>query len=106
MRIARLKVLAGPALGTEIPIGKELVFGRSRHGGGALGGDPELSRLHARITRTPEEILVLEDLGSTNGTYLNGWRVIIAQQLRAGDQIALGQTLLEVAESPREDHVP
>jgi pSer/pThr/pTyr-binding forkhead associated (FHA) protein len=96
MEIPRLKVLAGPALSTEIPIGNELVIGRSRHGGGSLGGDPELSRLHARIKRTPEGILVLEDLGSTNGTYLNEWRVTAPQQLRIGDQIALGQTLLKL----------
>ncbi len=98
MRIGRLKVLAGPAVSTEIPIGNELVIGRSRHGGGSLGGDPELSRLHARIARTPEGILVLEDLGSTNGTYLNGWRVTAVQQLRVGDQIALGQTLLQIVD--------
>jgi len=96
MQIWRLKVLAGPAVNREIPIGNELVIGRGRHGGGSLGGDPELSRLHARIKRTPEGVLVLEDLGSTNGTYLNEWRVTAAQQLRAGDQIALGQTLLEL----------
>ena len=98
MQVGRLKVLAGPALGKEVPIGNELVIGRSRHGGGSLGGDPELSRLHARITRTPEGILVLEDLGSTNGTFLNEWRVSAAQQLRAGDRIALGGTLLEVVD--------
>jgi pSer/pThr/pTyr-binding forkhead associated (FHA) protein len=98
MRIGRLKVLAGPAVSTEIPIGNELVIGRSRHGGGSLGGDPELSRLHARIGRTSEGILIIEDLGSTNGTYLNGWRLTTAQQLRAGDQIALGQTLLEIVD--------
>jgi pSer/pThr/pTyr-binding forkhead associated (FHA) protein len=98
MQVWRLKVLAGPATGSEIPIGGELVIGRSRHGGGSLGGDPELSRMHARIRRTPEGSLVLEDLGSTNGTYLNEWRVSAAQELRVGDQIALGQTLLELTE--------
>jgi pSer/pThr/pTyr-binding forkhead associated (FHA) protein len=98
MQVSRLRVLAGPALNKEIPIGSELVIGRSRHGGGSLGGDPELSRLHARISRTPEGVLVLEDLGSTNGTFLNQWRVTAAQQLRVGDQIALGQTLLELIE--------
>jgi two-component system, cell cycle response regulator len=98
MRIWRLKVLAGPAVNSEIPVGNELVIGRSRHGGGSLGGDPELSRLHARIRQTPEGILVLEDLGSTNGTFLNEWRVTAAQQLRVGDRIALGQTLLELVE--------
>ncbi len=102
-RIGLLRVLAGPATGTEIAIGNELVIGRSRHGGGSLGGDPELSRLHARIARTPEGILVLEDLGSTNGTYLNGWRVTAAQQLRAGDQIAVGQTVLELVDTARAD---
>ena len=98
MRVLRLKVLAGPALGNEITIGNEFVIGRALDGSGSLGGDSEISRMHARITRTAEGILVLEDLGSTNGTFLNEWRVTAAQQLRVGDKIALGGTLLELVD--------
>jgi pSer/pThr/pTyr-binding forkhead associated (FHA) protein len=103
MQLGRLRVVSGPAESAEIPIGDELVFGRGTHGGGSLGGDPELSRLHARIGRTPEGILFLEDLGSTNGTFLNGWRVNVAQQLQVGDQIAVGQTVLELVVSQQGD---
>ena len=44
-----------------------------------------ISRLHARLTPTGDEVL-LEDLGSTNGTFLNGKRIIRAQAVH-GDEI-------------------
>jgi pSer/pThr/pTyr-binding forkhead associated (FHA) protein len=38
----------------------------------------------------------VEDLGSTNGTYLNGRRILAAQRLRKGDKIRIGRTTLTV----------
>ena len=43
---------------------------------------------------------LLEDLGSTNGTYLNGWRIPASQLLSTGDRIQVGQTVLEVVLAP------
>lgn len=68
-----------------------------------LGRDPEadcilssrgVSRLHARVARG-EEGWILEDLGSTNGTLLNGDRLESPVRLRSGDRIRLGKALLE-----------
>jgi len=52
--------------------------------------DPEVSRRHASITRESEGF-VLRDLGSNNGTFVNGQRLGGPQVLRNGDVIMLGQ---------------
>lgn len=56
--------------------------------------DPYASSRHARI-EVRGGSAVLEDLGSTNGTYLNGERLEGPQALRSGDEIAIGDTLFE-----------
>lgn len=54
-------------------------------------GDLSVSRLHARLERDGTGWL-LEDLGSTNGTRLNGWRVSGQMPVRPGDQVSFGGT--------------
>src|SRR5580698_10117684 len=95
-----LRVIAGPAAGTDIPLGHDVSIGRAVQGPGALGGDEELSRAHARVVLRGDGAYLLEDLGSTNGTYLNGWRIPASQLLSAGDRIQVGQTVLEVVLAP------
>jgi len=56
--------------------------------------DPEVSRLHARISWFGTQY-VIEDLRSTNGTYVNGVRLRAPQPLNHGDKIAVGQTVFE-----------
>lgn len=96
-----LRVISGPSVGTDLPVGDAVLIGRAVPGPASLGGDPELSRHHARITRTNGQ-LVLEDLGSTNGTFLNGWRIPAPQRLASADQLQLGASvlLLEVPHEP------
>ena len=95
-----LRVTAGPAAGTEIPLGRSIPIGRAVEGPGALGGDEELSRSHARIVLLAGGGYALEDLGSTNGTYLNGWKIPASQLLSPGDHIQVGQTVLDVVLPP------
>ena len=78
-----------------IELRDELVIGRGEPG--PFADDAEISRRHARITRTQTDQLILEDLGSTNGTYLNGWRIPSPQVLSHGDKLQLGRTYLLVA---------
>jgi hypothetical protein len=54
--------------------------------------EPQVSRLHARVF-VREGVLVIEDLGSTNGTYVNGVRLIGPQTLTPGDVIGLGESV-------------
>ncbi|MBN1284139.1 MAG: FHA domain-containing protein [Anaerolineae bacterium] len=54
--------------------------------------DPEVSRHHARFTRTSSGY-TLEDLGSTNGTFVNGQRLSVARALVNGDMVGMGETV-------------
>src|SRR4051794_21542872 len=91
-----LKVTAGNATGQDVPPERELVIGRSTPGIGSLGGDSEISRVHARVFRDPSGQLTVEDLGSTNGTFVNGNRISSPTPLRPGDELRVGQTTLGV----------
>lgn len=57
-----------------------------------------VSRLHCRLTADRSDQLIVEDLGSTNGTIVNGKRVdrVI---LRAGDRLTIGRVEFEVQET-------
>jgi pSer/pThr/pTyr-binding forkhead associated (FHA) protein len=92
----QLEVLAGNAAGTTIDVEERLVFGRQTEGSGQLAEDPELSRHHAEISRRPSGEYVLEDLSSTNGTYVNGTRLTEPTVLSLADTIELGTTKLVV----------
>jgi hypothetical protein len=92
-----LRVTAGNAHGTEITFDDALTIGRSMTGDGALGGDEEISREHARLTHAADGSLVIEDLGSTNGTFVNGQRLNGPRALQPGDEIEVGRTHLVLA---------
>jgi S1-C subfamily serine protease len=91
-----LRVVAGKAAGKEIELDSEFLIGRAADEEGKLGDDPEISRSHARITRRAGDQLAIEDLGSTNGTYVNGRKIDAAQVLSPGDTIKVGTTTLQV----------
>src|SRR5215212_4909548 len=91
-----LKITGGNAAGQTITLEQELVIGRSTPGLGSLGGDSEISRVHARVFHDPSGRLMVEDLGSTNGTFVNGNRISGQQALNSGDQVRVGQTTMSV----------
>jgi predicted component of type VI protein secretion system len=98
---ARLEVIAGNAVGMSVLVDSELVIGRNTEGAGRLADDKEISRSHARVTLDGEGVCVIDDLGSTNGTYVNGHRISGPQTLLEGDAIELGGTTLVVRELPQ-----
>lgn len=91
-----LEIAEGPAAGRTIKLGDELVIGRQAGGAGRIADDLEISREHARIARDPDGRLVIEDLGSTNGTFLNGLRLGGPEPLKPGDTINVGESTLRV----------
>jgi len=52
--------------------------------------DLSVSRWHARLYRDDDQRWLLSDLGSTNGTRLNGWRVTTGVPVKPGDQVSFG----------------
>jgi pSer/pThr/pTyr-binding forkhead associated (FHA) protein len=97
---ARLEVLTGKAAGMSILIDDELVIGRLAEGAGRLADDEEISRSHARVAIDSSGSCTIEDLGSTNGTWVNGMRITTPQTLREGDTLELGGTTLTIREVP------
>jgi len=98
--MARFEVVAGRAIGMSILLDDELLIGRHADGAGRLADDEEISRSHARISLDRSGFCAIEDLGSTNGTFVNGLRITGPQTLSVGDTIELGGTTLVVRELP------
>jgi hypothetical protein len=88
----RLQVVAamGHEPGTTFDVGEGATFGRS-DGADIRVDDPFASSAHARVFNRAG-IMHLEDMGSTNGTYLNGRQVKSPQRLSIGDTILIGDS--------------
>jgi len=80
--------------GQTYPLADELTVGRAA-GCTVTLDDTYVSQLHARVFRR-DGALHVEDLGSTNGTYVNGQKLTGAAPLKRGDQVRIGSTVLEV----------
>jgi hypothetical protein len=93
-----LSVLESPVIESgralNLPVGVRLVIGRAPDAGLQLL-DTFVSSRHAVVESTPEG-LVVEDLGSTNGTSVNGEPLAGPILLAAGDTVAIGDTILVV----------
>jgi hypothetical protein len=99
-RSVRLVVRRSPSLedGAEFPLNSAPVtVGRGGQNDLVLTGDEFASARHARIEVRGDGAWV-QDLESTNGTYVNGARVTGAQRLEAGDVLRVGETDLVVEE--------
>lgn len=92
----QLRVVRGPdeLKGVSVPLAGPVVIGRSP-GADIVIGDDFVSSRHARVFQRGDDVLI-EDLGSTNGTILNGDRLRTPQSLRPGDSIDIGAVRLEV----------
>lgn len=96
----QLRITEGPARGKQLEVEAELVLGRAAAKDEArLGDDPETSRRHARLSRGADGDLTIEDLGSANGTFVNGKRIDGPRTLDLGDVVQMGQTVLQVTDS-------
>ena len=85
-----------PAPGRGYDARPDLTFGRA--GCDVLVADPDVSRRHA-ILRSLGAGIAIEDLGSRNGTFVNGRRIHGLTELRQGDELRLGSTVWRVTAS-------
>jgi hypothetical protein len=86
-----------PTAGKEHPIEDGMTIGRTD--GDVLLPDPQVSRRHARISLENGKPTI-EDLGSTNGTYVNGDPVIGQRTLEVGDQVRFGAVAWRLKPAP------
>jgi hypothetical protein len=93
VRPGRFVVVTSPELeqGGAIEITAPTIVGRDAGSGIRLDADEFVSTRHARIEPRADGTWI-EDLGSTNGTFVNGSRVKSARALRPGDVIRIGET--------------
>ncbi len=78
-----------------LPLRESVILGRSRDCDCILG-DPTVSRRHA-LLRYSDGTWWLHDLGSANGTYVNGWRVVDDLEVRPGDEVSFGVATFRLA---------
>jgi hypothetical protein len=89
----RLTVRQGAAPGKVFDLARDvMIMGRDLKCDIVLN-DPEVSRNHTRLTAQPDGYLV-EDLESTNGTFINSQKVTTPRVLQPGDLLGLGENLL------------
>ncbi len=92
---ARLAVLEPrERRGTTFAIAAEVGIGRDADNTIVITGDEYISSHHARVSTTDAQVVV-DDLGSRNGTYLNGAKLTQRRTVRTGDRIQVGYTVLE-----------
>jgi ABC-2 type transport system ATP-binding protein len=85
----------GPNAGTSVPIGRQVLVGRDPQVADVVLDDAEVSRRHATLSPSGAGVTV-QDLGSTNGTFVNGARLAGVVPLNDGDRIQVGATVIEL----------
>jgi pSer/pThr/pTyr-binding forkhead associated (FHA) protein len=94
-RVGRLVILEPRARrGTTIAMQGEITLGRDPSSTITIDDDTFISQLHLRIYDFEGQPM-LEDLGSTNGTFHNGSKIVGAKLLHPGDRIQVGTTVIE-----------
>jgi hypothetical protein len=91
--MAKLRAISGPLAGQTIEVENELVIGRQESD--VTIDDLELSQRHAVVRRHANRLQV-EDLGSSNGTFVDGTRIEEPTLLGGGAEIRIGATVLVV----------
>ncbi|MGD8374622.1 MAG: SpoIIE family protein phosphatase [Acidobacteriota bacterium] len=89
----------------QVPFDKDVIrVGRSSRNDIHLSFDPSLSRFHAEFVREGDQYLI-RDVGSRNGTSLNGELLSQAMDLRPGDRVSLGETVIFFTVEPESEVV-
>jgi hypothetical protein len=92
-----LEVVAGPGIGRRIAVGSGgVVLGRGSRAALAFSDDSLISQRHATISQSGDGAVAITDLGSTNGTFVNGARITGPTKVTSTDVIGLGKTELRL----------
>jgi hypothetical protein len=91
----KIVIKEGPNAGQELDVQDATIVGRDPAGAQLVVEDPEASRRHATVAPSGSGAVV-EDLGSTNGTFVNGQRIEGSTEVGPGDEIRIGNSVLEV----------
>ena len=90
-----LEVIEGPDAGKQIAIDRPILIGRDPQSDFVLE-DGEVSGQHARITPSPDGTATVEDLESTNGTFVNQNELEGPSHLDPGDELLVGVSVLQL----------
>jgi pSer/pThr/pTyr-binding forkhead associated (FHA) protein len=90
-----LEIVEGSEAGRQVPLESIVDIGREPGLPLHLDQDTQVSRRHARLTAQGGEATV-EDLGSTNGTFVNEQPIHSPRTLRPGDRVRIGTTVIEL----------
>lgn len=91
-----LEIVEGPEAGRQIPLAQQSIeIGRQAEAGIEIASDTLISRQHARLTPTANGIIV-EDLGSSNGTFVDGDEIHSPAVLTPGSNLTIGVTVLQL----------
>jgi pSer/pThr/pTyr-binding forkhead associated (FHA) protein len=90
-----LEIIEGPGAGKQLTLNGPAVIGRADDSDLVLE-DGEASRHHARITPQPDGTAVVEDLESSNGTFINHNELIGPARADPGDELLMGVTVVQV----------
>jgi S1-C subfamily serine protease len=96
----RIEIRSGSAAGAVVELDHSVVLGRGEECDIVLD-DEKASRRHARVTVAGTGTVEVEDLGSTNGTYVDGARIGARTPLRAGSTLTIGNTVLVISGDTR-----
>ena len=95
--MASFLIKEGPLGGDRLEVESQVVLGRGT--ADVVIDDPEISRRHA-LVRVVGERVVIDDLDSMNGTWVNGDRITDTVELRPGDVVRLGRSAFELEAEP------
>ena len=96
-----LEIVTGPLAGRRLPLRGEVTVGRADTD--LELNDAEVSRAHAVLRAQPDGTVEVDDLGSTNGTYIDDVPVTGPALLGPGQQLRIGSTVLRLGGAEQRD---
>jgi pSer/pThr/pTyr-binding forkhead associated (FHA) protein len=100
-----LEIIEGPGAGRTITLSAPVILGRDPTVDETLD-DERISRRHARLTPAGPTAVTVEDLGSSNGTFVNSNPVTGAATMHVGDELLVGVSVLTIRTGTASGGVP